>query len=362
MKRVLEIVTYINSGGAEMVIYNYLSHMNRDGLQFDVLALEQPFKPFLEDRFKEMGVGVYYLPTSIRKRFEAFERLIATNKYDIIHAHSEFLCEIYMVIAARYGVKVRIMHSHMANGIYSFVKRIYAPIGKFIAKRTATHFFGCGIDACKSQWGEKAFNQGKCYILNNAIDLKKFIFSSEKREFIRKEMGWDKKHVIMNVGRFMEQKNHTFLIDIYKAVHETRKDTLLVLVGEGPLFEKIKRKVTTLGLENAVQFLGRRSDVPDLLNAADVFLLPSLFEGLPIVSVESQANGLPIVMSEGVTRESGITDIASFVKFDAPMNDWVIALTKAYDNVRSDYWQKVREKNFDLDIEANKLREFYLAV
>lgn len=362
MKRILEIVTYINSGGAEMVIYNYLSHMNREGLQFDVLALEQPFKPMLEDKFKELGVGVYYLPTSIMKRFSAFEKLITKNHYDIIHAHSEFLCEIYMAIAAKHGVKVRIMHSHMAGGHYSLAKNLYAPIGKWIAKRTATHFFGCGIDACKSQWGERAYNQGKCCVLNNAVDLKRFVFSQEKRIEIRKDMNWEDKHVIMNVGRFMEQKNHSFLIDVYKAVHEQHPDALLVLVGEGPLMESIKQKVESLSLTDCVQFLGRRNDVPELLNAADVFFLPSLFEGLPVVSIEAQANGLPIVMSEGITRECGITDIASFVAFDAPLEKWIEPLMKDNRNNRSEYVQKVREKNFDLDIEADKLRSFYLNV
>ena len=360
MKRILEILTYINSGGAEMVVYNYLSHMDRDGLQFDVLALEQPFKPMLEEKFRELGVKVYYLPTSIMKRFSVFEKLMKNNHYDVVHAHSEFLCEIYMAIAARYGVKTRIMHSHMAGGHYSLAKSLYAPLAKMIARHTATHYFGCGVDACRSQWGDRLYKAGKCFVLNNAIDIERFTFDEATRAEVRKKMGWNGKYVIINVGRFVEQKNHTFLIDVYKALTEKHNDTILVLVGEGPLMNGIKGKVSDLGLIDNVQFLGRRNDVSRLLNGADVFFLPSLFEGFPVVSIETQTNGLPIVMSEGVTKESDITNLSSFVSFASPMDDWISALMKESYRDRKIYADKVRDKNYDLNVEAAKLRQFYL--
>ena len=361
MKRILEILTYINSGGAEMVVYNYLSHMNREGLKFDILALKQHFNPFLENKVKALGIGIYYLPTNISKRLGVVDKLIRNNHYDVIHAHCEFLGEIYMAIAAYHGVKVRIMHSHMAGGHYSIAKNMYSNFGKWIAKRTATHFFGCGIDACKSQWGEKAYNKGNCYVINNAVEIDKFRFNEQERIAVRKEMGWNDKHVIINVGRFMKQKNHVFLIDVFASVAKQSEGSLLVLVGEGPLIGEIKAKVDNLKLADKVVFLGRRNDVCRLLNGADVFFLPSLFEGLPVVSIETQANGLPIVMSEGVTRESGITDIASFIPFDAPIETWVKALLHKYNNKRSLYADIVKEKKFDLNIEAQKLRDFYLS-
>lgn len=344
-----------------MVVYNYLSHMNRDGLKFDILALKQPFTPFLENKFKALGIGIYYLPTNISKRFGVVDKLIRNNHYDVIHAHCEFLGEIYMAIAAYHGVKVRIMHSHMAGGHYSIAKNMYSNFGKWVAKRTATHFFGCGIDACKSQWGEKAYNKGKCYVINNAVEIDKFRFNEQERIAVRKEMGWNNKHVIINVGRFMKQKNHVFLIDVFASVSKQSEGSILVLVGEGPLIDEIKAKVDNLKLADKVVFLGRRNDVFRLLNGADVFFLPSLFEGLPVVSIETQANGLPIVMSEGVTRESGITDIASFIPFDAPIETWVKALLHKYNNKRSLYADIVKEKNYDLNIEAQKLRDFYLS-
>lgn len=361
MKRILEVLTYINSGGAEMVVYNYLSHMNREGLSFDVLAIEQPFKPFLEDKFKEMGVGVYYLPKNIMKRFSAFEKLIVMNKYDIIHSHCEFLSEIYMAIAAKHGVNVRIIHSHMAGGHYSKIKNIYAPIGKLIAKRTATHFFGCGIDACKSQWGEKLFNKGKCYVLNNAIDIKTFAYDELVREKVRTNMGWRGKHIILNVGRFVEQKNHSFIIDVFNSMIAAGIDNvMLVLIGEGPLKTSVESRVKSLGLESYVQFLGRRNDVNQLLNGADVFFLPSLFEGFPVVSVEAQANGLPIVMSDEITRECGITDLASFVSLNSAKQLWVDALIRDFHN-REKYNRIVAEKGYDLNLEAARLRNVYLS-
>lgn len=361
MKRVLEILTYINGGGAAMVVYNYLSHMNRNGLHVDVLALEQPFKPFLEDQFKDLGVGVYYLPKKVSKRIGVFKKLIHNNRYDVIHSHCEFMSEIYLGIAMLNGVKTRIIHSHMAGGRYSKLKNLYAPIGRLIAKKVATHYFGCGIDACKSMWGEKAFNQGKCYVLNNAIDIQKFRFNSNTRNDVRKEMGWENHFVVVNVGRFVEQKNHKFLIDVFHSLTEQRKDSLLVLIGEGPLKDEVEKKVKELTIEDRVIFLGLRDDVARLMNGADVFFLPSLFEGLPIVSIEAQTNGLPIVMSEGVTHESGITNIASFVSFNSSMEVWVNALLKKQSDKRDSYSTKVQAMNFDLSLEAAKLRNFYIS-
>lgn len=361
MKRVLEILTYINGGGAAMVVYNYLSHMNREGLQVDILALEQPSKPFLEDKFKDLGVGVYYLPKKVTKRIGVFKELISSNKYDVIHSHCEFMSEIYLGIAMLHGVKTRIIHSHMAGGHYSLAKNLYAPIGRMIAKKVATHYFGCGTDACKSMWGVKAFNQGKCHVLNNAIDIEKFRFNPNTRDNVRNGMGWKEHFVVLNVGRFVEQKNHEFLVDVFHALSDKRKDSLLVLIGEGPLKDNVEQKVKKLKLEDRVVFLGLRDDVARLMNGADVFLLPSLFEGLPIVSIESQTNGLPIIMSEGVTRESGITDIASFVSFDSSLEVWANALLKKHEGKRADYAAKVRMKNFDLTLEAGKLRNFYIS-
>lgn len=360
MKKILELVTYIDSGGAEMVIFNYLSHMNRNECKFDVLALEQDHKPFLEEKFRNLGVGVYYLPKKISKRFGTFRKLVKDNGYDVVHCHSEFLSEIYLGIAALNGVKVRVMHSHMAGGHYTMAKSLYAPIGRFIAKFTATNFFGCGIDACKCLWGEKAYNSGKCYVLNNAIDTERFRYSEKTRNSVRQKMHWENKRVVLNVGRFEEQKNHRFLVKMWSEYVKKYPDSLLVLIGIGPLESEIKDLVKRLNIDDSVQFLERRNDVHEILNAADVFCLPSLFEGLPVVSIETQANGLPIVMSDCVTRECGITELASFVSLKAPLIDWIDALNKPTKVSREAFASIVAKANYDIIEEADKLRNFYL--
>lgn len=362
MIRVLHILTYINGGGAEAVVYNYYSHIDRSKIKFDIITLSYSKEQFLASKFKELGARIHYLSRNPIKRLIEFNKIISNGQYDIVHAHCEFLSEWYLAIAYKHGVKVRIMHSHIANSHISFIKHLYRPLGHYIAKKTATDFFACGIKAAISLWGQKFYDSGRCYIVNNAIDLERYAFSDIKRDALRKSMGLADKHVLVNVGRLNYQKNHKFIIHLFSEYSKTDEKALLILIGDGELKDFIRNETSQLGISDKVITLGNRNDVPDLLNVCDCFILPSLFEGLPVVSIESQANGLPIIMADTITEECKITDIAMYISLQSPIKTWINGI-KSLISKKTDrriYNEVVKKSGYCINSESDRLLKKYL--
>ncbi len=360
MKRILEILTYIDGGGAEMVVYNYLSHMNLSDFDIDIIAIDKDCKQTQEDAFKNLGCNVIYIPKSIPSRIDFVRRLIKKCRYDIIHAHCHFLSEFYLLFGKMYGVKTRIKHVHIANPEMSSKQRIVNFIEVRLNKIFATHYFACGKVAYESYWGKYDPNNPKSYIMNNAVDIDKFRFSTSIRNEVRQSFDWQNDKVYFDVARFTSQKNHFYLIKIFKAISQDQLNARLVLIGMGELIDKVKEYVHEQGLGSKVEFLGNRNDVPRILNGCDCFLLPSLFEGLPVVGIEAQANGLPILFSDTITRECDITDNAEYLPInDVNIVDWANHATKANCNNRESYAEQVAEAGYSIDIEAKKLFNFY---
>lgn len=360
MIRVLQILTYIKSGGAERVVYNYYNHIDRNKIHFDIVALNDEKEQFLASKFRSLGSNVFYISHNPLKRIQEINSIIKNGHYNIVHSHCEFLSELYICIAKYHGVKVRIIHSHIANSKISIIKKIYRPIGKIVAKKNATSFFACGIKAAISCWGKKYYDKGKCYIMNNAIDLKQFLYNDECRKKIRELMGWENKTVLVNVGRFNFQKNHIYLLNLFAEYIKKDSNSVLVLIGDGELKEQIKKQSIKLSIEDKLEMLGNRNDVSQLLNACDCFLLPSLFEGLPVVAIESQANGLPIIMADTITKECKISNIATYLPL-SPVGDWIEAihnLTNTPQN-REIYNKIIAEADYDIETEASKLLKKY---
>lgn len=362
MIKVLQILTYIKSGGAEAVVYNYYQNIDRNKIHFDIVALYDDKEQFLASKFQALGANIFYLSKNPIKRLKEIERIIFSGKYDIVHSHCEFLSEWYLLIAFKCNVRVRIMHSHIANSSVSIIKKLYRPIGRFITKRYATAFFACGIKAAISLWGQKYYEEGKCYIVNNAVELERFCFSSEKRNNLRESMGWLDKHVLVNVGRLNFQKNHKFLIYLFSKYSQLDAKAILVLIGDGELKDFVKNEVNRLGLSDKIIMLGNRGDVSDLLNACDCFLLPSLFEGLPVVAIESQANGLPIIMSDTITKECNITNIAKYLSLGSPLEEWITCVKSMLSEKkdRKNYNVLVGKAGYNIKYEASRLLNKYI--
>lgn len=362
--RVLQIIGIACNGGVESVILNYYRHIDKSKVQFDFVVHKNPSENFVKEVKK--GGGRLYEVTPYMKNVFAFTyeiyKIIRDGRYEIVHSNMNSLSGFPLFAAWLAGAKVRILHNHTtdteAEGMRTLLKRVLRPFARLFANK----YWACSELAAKWMYGERAVNAGKITIIPNAIDLKKFAFNQEKRDELRSQLGIKDELVIGHVGRFMKQKNHDFLIDVFAAVIKEKPDAKLLLIGEGPLENEIKAKVTRLSLEHNVLFLGVRSDVADLYNVMDIFVLPSFYEGLPVVGVEAQANGLKCLFSDKVTRESRVLQSMEFISI-TDADDWKNVIFQN-DIVRKERILSENEvmTKFSIDKSAMKLQCMYAII
>ena len=284
--------------------------------------------------------------------------LCRKEKYDIVHIHgnsANMAIELFAVVLG--GVKVRIAHSHNTATMHPFMHNLLWPM----FSKLCTTCLACGEDAGKWLYKDKHF-----IVLNNGIQTKDSAFSEEKRNAVRKELGIQDDEVLLgHVGNFIEQKNHSFLIDIFSEIHSANPKYKLLLISDGMLMPIIKDKVHSLGLDDAVIFLGKTLKVSDYLQAMDLFLLPSLHEGLPVVLVEAQAAGLICAVSNTVAKEADLTESCVFLPIDstAPWAEVVKKLRYKKRNREEDSTNNIaliKEKGYDIEQNADKLRQIYV--
>lgn len=355
MKKILIINTIgFDLEGISSVILNYLEHMDRSNVNFDFIV-QPSIRDDVKKRLGYMG-DMHEIPMrkeDLRGYVRGLRGVLKKNRYDAIHIHGNSgTMAIETLLAAAAGVKKRIVHCHNTSSNHPLINKILTPMMKI----TATDYLACSRDAGRFLYGKSRFT-----VLNNAIDINRFRFDSAVRRECRKEFGIDKEFVIGHVGNFVEQKNHTFLIEVFKKFYKTNSDSRLLLVSDGPLMEEIQRKVVQYGLEDAVIFAGRRKDVERLYCAMDVFVFPSLWEGLPVVMLEAQAAGLPILASGNITQEAKYTERVIYKKISDGSTSWAkkIAVMSSTSRFRSDEYCSSTWHKFDIKQEAKKLREIY---
>jgi len=358
--RVLQVMSELDGGGVERLMYEYCRRIPEIQFDFTITAKNEGI---LEKPLKELGCNIYHT-AKIRENpllyIKQLKNVIANGKYDIVHSHISYGSAFAMYLAAKCGVKVRIAHSHDAYIPQTFAGKIERQMFTAICKKYATDLFACGNDAARWLWGKKVFNEKKIYIVHNAIDTKQFAFSEETRYKMRKELGIENKLVVGHVGRFTVQKNHRFLVRIFAEVKKLREDAVLLLVGRGVLEEEIKEQVRALGLGKDVLFLGVRNDVAALLNAMDIFVLPSLYEGLPVTLVEIQANGLASIVSDAVTAEIKLLDNIEYFSLNRSMKEWAKQIVSCDIHKRNvNGIEIIANSGYDVNIEAIKLKEKY---
>lgn len=359
--RVLQILGIVANGGVEAVIMNYYRNIDKSKIQFDFVVHNDADENYINEVL-DMGAKVYkvtpYNKNIFKFMYEIY-RIIKSNQYQIVHSNMNALSGFVLLPAYLAGAKIRILHNHTTDSkeekIRSLIKRLLRPFAKLFANQ----YWACSKLAAEWMYGRNALTNGKVTIINNAINLKKFKFNKEKREQLRKELCLEKCFVIGHVGRFMKQKNHEFLIDIFNEVLKQKENTRLLLIGDGKLKLQIEEKVKKLGIEKAVIFLGNRNDVPDLYNAMDVFVLPSLYEGLPVVGVEVQANGLSFICSDKVTDEILLTDNIKLLSLQQSKIEWCDAILNAERKEIANNEDRLL-KNFDIKSESRKLEKLYL--
>ena len=278
--------------------------------------------------------------------------------YSAIHLHEVLVGVIVLPIAAKYGVDIRIVHSHNSLPSEKFIRALRNNLLCLPLKRLSTHWIACSIKAGEFLYGRKAMN--RVMIANNGLKLDDYKFDPTIRTKMRSEIGIKDQLVIGHIGRFCIQKNQGFLIEILKHLEKKIKNYYLVIVGTGSLEGDFKDKLKLSGLEKRVIFLGVRADIPKILQGFDIFVLPSLFEGLPIVGVEAQAAGLPCVFSDTITNEAKIIDNVSFLSLKVSPEVWADEIIRiSHSFKREDTSRKLSDKGFDINDTVFKLQLLY---
>lgn len=362
--RVAHIIGKWLGGGVEAVVMNYYRHIDHSKIQFDFICDEDSVNIPYEE-IEKLGGKVILIPPyqKIFKYQKGLRKVLKDGEYKIVHSHINTLSVFPLYAAKRVGVPVRIAHSHSTTNKKEWKKNLLKQILRPFSKKYATDYMCCSELAGRWLFGDKAYDEGKVYLLNNAIDLDKFKYDEKIRNNKRKELNIDDSTLVIgHLGRFVEQKNHRFLIDIFNEIHKNNSDSILLLGGQGPLLEEIKEKVNHLGLNDCVQFLGQRNDAAELYQAFDIFLLPSLYEGLPVVGVEAQAAGLLCVFSDDMTKETKVLDSTIFMSLDNSANEWADTMLKSYKQFnRKDTRNEISNNNFNIKVESVKLENYYLS-
>ncbi|WP_455630340.1 glycosyltransferase family 1 protein [Megamonas sp.] len=360
--RVLQIMGIVCGGGVESVIMNYYRNIDKTKIQFD-FVIDGYEKSLLDDEILSLGGRVYKVEPyskNIFKYMYQIYRIVKDNNYEIVHSNMNTLAVFSLFAAWLAGAKVRILHNHStavkSEKLRSVMKYILRPFAPIFANR----YMACSFLAGEWMYGKKKMQAGKVKVLNNAIDVDKFAYNPEMRKELRDELNISEDTLVIgHVGRFMYQKNHDFLIDIFKEIHIQKANSLLLLIGDGPLRHIIEEKVKNYNLQDSVKFLGLRKDVKDLYNVMDVFVLPSWYEGLPVVSVEAQANGLPCFVSDRVSKECKLSSSMNFVSLDKLANHWSKEILNSNFNRNKNAKQELKENKFDIHSEAINLMNFY---
>lgn len=361
--RVASVIGRYIGGGVEAVTINYYRNIDKNKVQLDFICDEDSTNIPYEE-IEKMGGKVIIIPSYSKpfKYHKELKKVLKEGNYKIIHSNINTLSVFSLFAAKCAGVPVRIAHSHSTTNKKEKKKNLMKQVLRPFSKVFATDYMCCSELAGRWLFDDKEYDKGNVYLLNNAIDLDKFKYNESLRKKKRKELGIkDNTLVIGHIGRFVAQKNHDFLIDIFNEIHKKNNNSILLLAGQGPLMEDIKNKAKELNLEDSVKFLGQRNDANELYQAFDVFLLPSLYEGLPVVGVEAQAAGLLCYLSDDMTKETKVLDITKFMSLNNTPEEWadnILDDVKKYKRI--DTSKEMTAKNFNIKEEAKKLEEYYL--
>lgn len=365
MVNVLVVGLTNNPGGMESCVLNYITHIDNNVIHFDFLSVFE--KIAFQDKFKKLNSS-FFSVSKPSKQYLLYKRQLKkffkenASKYDVLWLNTCSLSNIdYLKYAKKYGIHTRIIHAHNSQSIDGGLKdRLHKKHRKEIDK-WANVFWSCS-ETASDFFFPASIKQHKYYkLINNAVDLNRLGFNNEERKKKRIELGLNNELVIGHVGRFMEQKNHRFLIRIFHSFIEKNPNTKLLLIGDGEKLDEIKSLVRELMLENNVLFLGVRDDISSLLSAMDIFIFPSLFEGLSIALVEAQASGLPCIVSDSISLESKMINQFYQVSLNDEIDAWTELLCSIKINTkdRIKAIKQIQNKDFDINLEAKKIQKLF---
>lgn len=357
MKKVLVINTIgLNYEGITSVIYNYCNALDKKDIEISFIGHEN-MNPVLKEQFESIG-EVLITPkrkSNIKGYIKSLDKILK-SKYDVVHIHGNSgTMAIETILAKIHGVKNIIIHGHSTKCNHPIINKVLTPIMKI----SSDYYIGCSNAAGSWLYGKSPY-----IVLNNAIDINKYVYNDTIRKECRKELGVMNEFIIGHIGHFTETKNHTFIIDIFEKVYQQLPTAKLLLVSDGPKLEEIKEKVSQLGLDNRVIFTGRRNDAYRLYQAMDLFLFPSLWEGLGMVTIEAQTASLPVLASDTISQETNCTNRIFYKSLDEKAGNWA----KEIINIKNKEFSRknllvdnIRQHGFDINKEAEKLREIYIS-
>lgn len=372
--KILQFTYDLGGGGLEAFVTNLNNCREVFEKPFDFIVYrEESYKEFYEDRNKKMGSVIYkvaegcsekFLFRCIQERVNAY-KVMKKNAYDVVHIHSSnAFCVIEVLLAKAAGTKKIIVHSHNTkmneSGIKAKIKYVVHIICKTLICHNANELLGCSTEACEWMFGRRAVAEKRTVVVKNGIVGSEYYYNATTRNEFRNRLGWKDNIIIGNVGRMTQQKNHTFLLDIFAKIYEINKNARLLLLGDGELRNVLQNKVEKLGLKDVVLFYGLSDEISKWLQAMDLFIMPSLYEGLPVAGIEAQAAGVPLLAANTISPEMKVTDTVKWMSLDVNPTEWA---KKALDMAMIQHTNNKKaiiEAGYDISYTAQELIKLYI--
>lgn len=360
MNRILQCVNDMHRAGLETMLMNYYRNIDRERLQFDFLT-HRPYRSDYDDEIESMGGRIYYAPRLFPQNYPAYFRWMMHffkehPEYQIMHSHIDAMSYLPLLAGKKSNIPIRIAHSHSTSIDRDF-KYILKQYFRRRIKSVATEFLSCGEEAGRFLYGGEAYT-----VIPNAVDASKFYFDSNIRNKKRAELGIRDEFVVGHIGRICYPKNHRFLVDIFKEVRRMDQNAILLIVGVGEKEEEIRQYVSEQNLNGNVRFLGNRSDVSELYQAMDAFVLPSLYEGVPLVGIEAQFADLPCFFSDQVSAEVKFSRNVHFISLDTSAEHWAEKIVACKRSGRSKYRNDIVNSPYDIKVAYKILENYYLSL
>lgn len=363
--RILQVVNVMDRAGIETMLMNYYRYIDKNKVQFDFLT-HRPISGEYDEEINLLGGKIFRAPRLYPQNyinyFKYMKKFFEEHKeYCIIHSHIDAMSLFPLMAAKKAGIPIRISQSHSTAIPKDFKYPIKVFCKRYLCK-FANKYWACGKEAAKFLFGEKRVSENSIIYVHNSIDTNKFSYNLQDRVKVRRALKINEDEFLVgHVGRFSDVKNHKFLINIFEELIKINTNSRLMLVGIGEKENYIRDLVESKGLSSKVMFMGSRSDISELLQAMDVFVLPSLYEGVPVAAIEAQAAGLVTIVSDTVTSEAGITDLYKQISLKKSANEWAkYILNEVNSYIRIDTSKNIKKGCYDIKQEVRKLESLYL--
>lgn len=365
--RVLQVGMTRNLGGIETYLIEQFRHLDKSKIDYDFVNITGEYSICYEDEILASGSKIFKVVSRHKNpllHYWQWFNILLQNKgvYDVIVLNTNSLEYVFpLVLGKIFDIPVRVIHSHNSGfeNKQGLARRLLVGMNKKLLAWSANLRFACSQFA--GQW---MFKDNPYHVIYNAIDIHKYDADLIVREETRNALGLHTELTLLHVGRFSYQKNHSFLLDIFKEVHRIQPDSVLLLVGdtteESEFLTEVKRKIKAFWLENVVRLLGRRDDVNKIMQAADVLVMPSFFEGLTVVGIEAQASDLPLLLSDTVTKELGLLPSTQFISLEAGPTVWGEAIVNSKQHNRQSRYEELKAAGYDIGNETERVEKLLI--